>query len=111
MAKSNEPIWWSLFSAGGMVAAFLMPITILLTGIAVPAGWVSERSLFDLVHHPLTRLCLFLLISLPLFHAAHRTRLVLMDLGLREISKLLAVTCYGSASVATLLAAVLLRRL
>ena len=23
MAKSNEPIWWSLFSAGGMVAALL----------------------------------------------------------------------------------------
>ena len=28
MAKSNEPIWWSLFSAGGVVTAFFIPVTI-----------------------------------------------------------------------------------
>ena len=56
MAKSNEPIWWSLFAAGGMVAALLVPITVILTGIAVPAGWISERGLYDLIHHPLSDL-------------------------------------------------------
>ena len=38
MAKSNEPIWWSLFSAGGMVAAMIFPILIIITGILIPFG-------------------------------------------------------------------------
>jgi succinate dehydrogenase subunit D len=111
MAKSNEPIWWSLFGAGGVVAALLMPITIFLTGIGVYAGWVSERALFDFIHHPLGRIGLFLLISLPLFHAAHRTRFTLIDIGLKSMSSLLAVLLYGGAIVGTVLAIVFLVRL
>ena len=41
MAKSNEPIWWSLFSAGGVVAALLVPVRIFLTGIAWPLQTLS----------------------------------------------------------------------
>ena len=48
MAKSNEPIFWSLFSAGGVVAAFFIPITIVLTGMAVPADWISAEALREL---------------------------------------------------------------
>ena len=68
MAKSNEPLFWSLFSAGGVVAAFFIPVTLILTGVAVPAGWITENDLLLLVRHPLTRVYLFVLISLPLFH-------------------------------------------
>ncbi|MES4792526.1 MAG: fumarate reductase subunit D, partial [Chloroflexota bacterium] len=32
--RSNEAFWWSLFSAGGVISAFLLPITILITGLA-----------------------------------------------------------------------------
>ncbi len=74
MARSNEPIWWSLFSAGGVVAAFFFPVTILITSIVVPAGWLKAEDLRELVGHPLTRLYLFVLISLPMFHWAHRFR-------------------------------------
>ncbi len=74
MARSNEPFWWSLFSAGGVVAAFFLPVTILITGILVPAGWLMAEDLRVLVGHPLTRLYLFVLISLPMFHWAHRFR-------------------------------------
>jgi len=81
MARSNEPIWWSLFSAGGVVAAFFLPVTILITGIVVPAGWLKAEELRELVGHPLTRLYLFVLISLPMFHWAHRFRYVAVDLG------------------------------
>ena len=51
MAKSNEVIFWSVFSAGGVVAAFFMPITIVLVGIAVPLGWINPESLHVLMIH------------------------------------------------------------
>ncbi len=105
MARSNEPIWWSLFSAGGVVAAFFMPITVVLTCIAVPAGWISAEGLRQLVEHPLTRLDLFVLISLPMFHWAHRFRYVAVDLGLKGLGGVLQVACYGTAIVSTVLAA------
>jgi fumarate reductase subunit D len=104
MARSNEPIWWSLFSAGGVVAAFFMPVTILLTVIVVPTGWLPTEDLRELVGHPLTRLYLFVLISLPMFHWAHRFRYVAVDLGFKRISNILPIVCYGTALVVTLLA-------
>ncbi len=101
MAKSNEPLPWSLFAGGGMASAILGPITIVLTGIAVPAGWLSQEKLFDLVHHPLARLYLFALISLSLFHWAHRFRFTLADIGLQRIAGILAVLFYGTAIAGT----------
>ena len=104
MARSNEPIWWSLFSAGGVVAAFFMPVTIVVTAIAVPAGAISVEDLRQLAGHPLARLYLVVLISLPMFHWAHRFRYVAADLGFKAIPGILAVACYGTAVVVTLLA-------
>ena len=111
MAKSNDPFWWALFAAGGMVAAFLLPITIVLTGIAVPAGWLSEAALFDLIHHPLVRLYLVVIIALPLFHAAHRIRFTLVETGLKSAKGLLAWICYGAAILGTFLGAFLILRM
>ncbi|MSO20884.1 MAG: fumarate reductase subunit D [Acidobacteria bacterium] len=113
MAKSNEPIFWSLFSAGGVVAAFLMPIHIFLTGIAWPLGILPEHALDysrvqALLSHPLARLYCFVLISLPLFHWAHRFRFTLFDLGIHGGKTLLAVLCYGAAIAGTIASAVLL---
>jgi len=105
MAKSNEPIGWSLFSAGGMATAFFIPITIVLTSIVVPAGWIGAEGLHDLLVLPLARLYLFVLISLALFHWAHRFRYVLVDLGLRKLTGILAITCYGAAVLGTVMAA------
>ena len=86
------------------MAAFLMPITMILTGIAVPAGWISGENLRGLVGHPLTRLYLFTLISLPLFHWAHRFRYVAVDLGLKGMGGILAIACYAAAGLGTVLA-------
>jgi len=115
MAKSNEPIWWSLFSAGGVVAAFLVPVLILITGIAWPLGLLPGDALQfakmqALLSHPLTRVFCFVLISLPLFHWAHRFRFTLVDVGLKSIHTLIAVLCYGAAIVGTIAAAVILWR-
>ncbi len=112
MARTSEPFWWALFAAGGMVAALLVPIHIVLTGIAASAGWVRGPFEFDrllaLVSHPISRLYLFVLIALPLFHWAHRFRFTLIDLGLKGQQRAVAFACYGAAIVGTVLAAVVL---
>lgn len=111
MAKSNEPLWWSLFSAGGVVAALLVPITLVLTGLAVPAEFITEDALRRLIGHPATRVYLFVLISLPLFHWAHRFRHVAVDLGLKGLGLVLPVICYGTAIAGTAAALFVLVRI
>jgi len=115
MTKSNEALWWLLFGAGGTIAAFLAPLQILLTGIVAPAGWVREAFEYNrvlaLVSHPVTRLYLFVLISLPLFHWAHRFRFTLIDLGLKGGQRAVAIACYGGAIIGAILTAVVLLKL
>jgi fumarate reductase subunit D len=56
-----------------------------------------------------TRLYLLVLISLPLFHWAHRFRYTLYDgLQLKHLTTLIAVLCYGAALVGTAMTAYLL---
>jgi fumarate reductase subunit D len=108
MAKSNEPFWWALFGAGGMVAALLMPITIVCTSVLLMTGWVQPSQLWQLSVHPLARLYLFILIAFPLIHWAHRFRFTLVDLGLKAGRTVIAVICYGAAILGTVLAALML---
>jgi len=111
MARSNEPLWWAPFFAGAGVSALLMPVTIILTSLAVAFGWIDADRMWTLLHHPLARIFLFVLISLSLFHAVHRIRFILVDLGLKQARQAIAVLCYGSAIVGTLLAFFLVLRL
>ena len=113
MKKSNEPILWSLFSAGGMLSAMVFPILIVITGIMVPFGLAGNESFdFERIHNaisnPLIKLILFVMISLPLFHWAHRFRFTLVDIGLKNRSTLISFLCYGSACAGTIAAAVIL---
>ena len=112
MAKSNEPIWWSLFSAGGMVAAMIFPILIIITGILVPFELGSDDPLnFERIHTAVTqnnyvKLIIFIVITLPLFHWAHRFRFTLVDVGLKSISTLISILCYGGAIAGTIVSAI-----
>ena len=104
--KSTDPIWWGLFSAGGTVAAFLVPVHILVTGLGIGLGWIPIETLSyervrELLENPLVRLYLLVLISLPLFHAAHRLRHILIDLGGGAVKMPISVLCYGSAIAGT----------
>ena len=103
MAKTSEPFWWSLFSVGGVVAAFLVPVHLFLHGLAIPLGWVSvsHAKMLALVSQPLVKVYLFVLIALPLYHCFHRLRFILEDLGLHGYRAPLAVLCYGSAIAGT----------
>jgi fumarate reductase subunit D len=110
--RSNEPFLWSLFSAGGVVSAMLLPIHIFLFGLAIPLGWLPDPGhdqLYSLLVHPLTRLYLFVLCCLSLFHWAHRFRFTLYDgLQIKHLNELINVFCYGGAIIGTILAAYLL---
>ena len=113
MSKSNEPIWWSLFAAGGMIAAFVVPVMVVITGIVLPFGLAGDEPFaYERMHaalgHPLIRLILFGLIALPFFHWAHRFRFTLVDTGLQKHHKAISVFCYGSAIIGTILTAVVL---
>jgi fumarate reductase subunit D len=116
MRRSAEPFWWLLFASGGTVAALLVPVSIVLTGLVAPLGWggtaFQHARLAALVSHPLARLSLFVLMALPWFHAAHRIRYGLAEgLQLHRVHGLLAVICYGAASVGAALALLAVVRL
>src|SRR5205814_2164673 len=81
MARSNEPLWWGPFSAGMMVGALFVPVLIVITGLLIPLGVINPEHLRNLINHPLTRILLFVVISLSLFHLAHRFRFILFDHG------------------------------
>lgn len=102
MARSNEPLWWAPFMAGAGISAFLMPATIFITAIAVGAGWIDQSGVRRLLHNPLVRIYLVVLISLSLFHAAHRLRFLLIDLLTARGA--LGLICYGTAIVGTVAA-------
>lgn len=110
MARSHKPIIWSLFAGGGTFAAFVTPVMIFVTGLAVPLGLLSPETLaYDrmlaLVQNPAGKGLVFLAVFLPLWHAAHRLRITAHDLGIRS-DTLVAVVCYGAALLGTLAAAV-----
>lgn len=101
--KTSEPFWWALFSVGGVVAAILVPVHLVIHGLAVPLGWIAfpHTRVLALVGQPVVKVYLFVLIALPLYHWAHRFRFVLEDLGLHALRVPIAVGCYGSAVAGT----------
>ena len=101
--KTIEPFWWSLFSVGGVVAAFLVPIHLFVHGLAAPLGWIplGHARMLALVTQPLVKLYLFVLIALPLYHCFHRLRFILEDVGLRGLRTPIAILCYGAAVLGT----------
>src|SRR4029434_10317057 len=107
MARSNKPILWLPFAAGGLVAALIIPVLILITGLLMPLGIVplpyEEVAVF--AHNPFGKLILFGAVAFPAWHAAHRLRMTAHDLGLGGGSAV-KVVCYGFAWLVILGAAV-----
>ena len=105
MARSNKPILWLPFAAGGLVAALIMPVLILITGLLVPLGilHLPYDRVAAIAHNPIGKLVLFGIVALPAWHAAHRLRMTAHDLGLGGGFAVKAA-CYGAA-VGVILAA------
>ena len=109
MKRSNAPIFWGLFGAGGMLSALLGPMLVFITGIAVPLGLLLPRDLMNyprtltFAQHWLGKSFVFIVITLFIWHAAHRIFHSLHDVGIHN-GTLAKLVCYGSALIVTLLA-------
>jgi fumarate reductase subunit D len=110
--KTQKPafahlVWWFLFAQGGVLAAILIPVHILVQGILGPLGIVPvvDRhydTWIRILGNPIVKLYLLVLIALPFFHFAHRLRYLLVDLGFPAARTLPAqVIFYGGAVVVT----------
>ena len=113
MAKSNKPIIWGLFAAGGTITAFVTPVLVLLTLFAAmrfaPTMFTYE-SIHAFAAHWLGKLIIFGVILLSLWHAAHRLRVTLHDFGVRADGAV-AVIVYSIAGLGTLMTLVYLLRI
>jgi len=109
MKRSNAPIFWGLFGAGGMLSALLGPMLVFITGIAVPLGLLLPRDLMSyprmlvFAQHWAGKGFLFAVIALFIWHAAHRIFHSLHDVGIHT-GTLARLLCYGGALAVTLLA-------
>ncbi len=102
-------VWWFLFAQGGVIAAVLIPVHVLIQGILGPLGvvpvvdrhydtWVS------VLGNPIVKLYLLVLIAVPFFHFAHRLRYLLVDFGVHAAKSVPAqAVFYGGAVVVTLI--------
>ena len=110
MKRSNAPIFWSLFGAGGMLSALIGPALVFITGIAVPLGWLLPRDLMSYPHmlafaqHWAGKGFVFVVIALFLWHGVHRIFHSLHDIGVHAGSGAMVI-CYGLAMLGTVLSA------
>jgi fumarate reductase subunit D len=116
LARSNKPIFWALFGAGGMLSALTGPMLMLITLILVPLGIVfapetlSFGRVLAFAHAIPGKLILLGLITLYLFHAFHRGYHTLHDFGV-DVGPGIKAASHTAAGLLSLYAAVLLLRL
>jgi fumarate reductase subunit D len=102
--------FWFMFAQGGVLAAILIPVHVLVQGILGPLGIVPvvDRhydTWISILGNPLVKLYIVVLIAFPFFHFAHRLRYLLVDLGVPAAKGLPAQAIfYGGAVVVTLAA-------
>jgi len=107
MAKSNKPIVWGPFAAGGTLTAFLTPVLILLTLLAAlghPADLLAYERMHAFAANWLVKIVIVGVVFLSLWSAAHRLRITCYDLGVRA-DTLVATIVYAVAVAATVAAA------
>ena len=108
MQRSNAPVFWLLFGAGGMLSALVGPMLVFITGIAVPLGLLLSKDslsyphVLAFTHSWIGAAFLFAVVVLFFWHAGHRIFHSLHDLGIHTgvVAKLF---CYGLPLIATLI--------
>jgi len=107
MAIAKKAIVWGLFAAGGTLTSFVFPALIAIF-LLIATGNVPEGLQFEQIHgfvaSWLGKACLFVVLFLSVWHAAHRLRVVAHDFGIRK-DTLVANAVYSIAAIGTVLAA------
>lgn len=118
--RTDEPLRWAVFGAGGVVAALAAPVLVVTFGLLVPLGVIGgvpaacgctdAATTYAQVHgfltHPVVAAVLCLALGLVLWHAAHRAVHALHDLGLHP-PRLVRDAVYGLAVLVPVVAFVL----
>ncbi len=111
-----EPLLWGLFSLGGFLTAFLLPVTILAISFFVPIGlWSSDRIGYAWLQgamNPaaayyqglLVRLFFLLVIAGSFFHGAHRFTYMIAEATHHRGEKGVSAVFHGLAVVGSLIA-------
>ncbi|SHO57416.1 fumarate reductase subunit FrdD [Vibrio quintilis] len=108
--RSDEPIWWGLFGAGGTWFAMITPVTILVVGLLLPLGIISPDTFsYENMTHFMANIfgALFTIgtLALPIWHAMHRVHHGMHDLKFHTgtVGK---VACYAFAFLVSALAVI-----
>lgn len=113
MAKSNKPIVWGTFAAGGTLTAFITPVLIILTLLAA-TGHVPDMLSYEKLHGFAAgwfgKLSIFIVIFFSLWGSAHRLRITFFDFGARA-DTLVATVVYAVAAAGSIATLVYLARL
>jgi fumarate reductase subunit D len=110
MKRSNAPVFWALFGAGGMLSALIAPMLVFITGIAVPMGLLlpadamSYERILAFARNGIAKLALLAVISLFLWHGGLRMSHSLHHLGFHTGSGSKLVI-HGTSLLATIVAA------
>jgi fumarate reductase subunit D len=103
MAKSNKPLVWGPFAAGGTISAFVIPVLIVLT-LLVATGHVPDLLRYEhlraFASNGIVKMAIAFTIFLTLWSAAHRLRITIYDFGVRA-DTLVATLVYATAIGAT----------
>lgn len=109
MKRSNAPLVWSLFGAGGMLAALVGPALVFVTGIAVPAGILMSKDamrydrMIKFAHNPIGKIIILAVIVFFMWHAALRIFHMLHDFGVHAGTGA-KLFCFGLPFLCTLAA-------
>ena len=102
-SRSDEPMYWLMFGAGGMVAAIVLPSILVvmivagLTGAELTSGMLNYEQISGLFGNWFLSICLFGIVFLLSFYALHRMHHSSHDFGIH--SKATWYIAYGAAAV------------
>ncbi len=99
--RSDEPIYWGLFGAGGMVAAIVLPVIIIAT-MGLTHSMFDTAMFAEMLLSPVFSLAFIAIMILCTWHALHRIYHTLHDLTI-HVGTLHHIVIYGAAALISLL--------